>query len=143
MSHRFVLGLLLCLWSVSVCLSQTSGQAPITDRFKGIILYALLIDIPVGNLNSNAGILRDQGSRSKSVGQSMSAQGVYRMSINQKTGDVDEVGVLRRSGYKQFDAAAVMTFFKWKFKPGAITQLDAPVNFGRFIEINLRKAGSK
>ncbi len=65
------------------------------------------------------------------------------MAINQKTGAVDGVGVLMRSGNKQCDAAAVMTFFSWKFKPGTIKQLDAPVMFSRSIDINLRKAGSK
>jgi TonB family protein len=143
MPSRFLLGLLFCLCSPCFCLSQTSGQAPIPDRFKGIILYAPLIEAPSTYFNSGAGVLRSRGTHSQSVGESMSAQGVYRITINQKTGTVDEVGVLLRTGAKQFDAAAVMTFFQWKFKPGAIKQLDVPVIFGRSIEINLRKAGSK
>jgi len=143
MSHRFVLGLLLFFCSISICLSQASGQTPIPDRFKGIILFAPLIDAPANYLSSNSGVLRNQGSRSQSISASMSTQGIYRMSINQKTGDVDEVGVVLRSGNKRLDAAAVMTFFKWKFKPGTIKQLDVPVSFSRSVEINLRKAGSK
>jgi hypothetical protein len=142
-TNRFLLGLLFCLCSASLCFSQTSGQASIPDRFKGVILYAPLIDAPANYFSPGAAILRSRGTHSQTVSQSVSAQGVYRMTINQKTGTVDEVGVVLRSGVKQFDASAVMIFFQWKFKPGTIKQLDAPVLFGRSIEINLSRAGSK
>jgi hypothetical protein len=144
-AHRFFVGLLLCLYPASLCLAQASGQAVIPDRFKGIILNAPLIDPPANyyNLGANSAILRSRGARSQTVSSSLNTQGVYRMMINQKTGGVDEVGVLTRSGNKQCDAAAVMAFFKWKFKPGTLKQLDAPVMFSRSIDINLKKAGSK
>jgi hypothetical protein len=143
MIQRFVFGLLFCLCSASLSLSQTAGQAPIPERFKGVILSAPLINPPANYFSPGVPTLRSRGTRSQSVSESKFAQGVYRLTINQQTGTVDEVGVLLRTGVKEFDAAAVMTFFQWKFKPGAIKQLDVPVVFGRSIEINLRKAGSK
>ena len=56
-------------------------------------------------------------------------QGIYRLMINDKTGTVDEVKVLRTTGYRELDASAVMTFFKWKFRPGAVKQRDVLVKF--------------
>jgi hypothetical protein len=131
---------LFCFIS-SVSLAQPAGQAPIPDKFKGIITYAPLIDTPANYLTPGSSMLKKRGTL-ESVSGSVFAQGVYRMTINQKTGTVDEVGVLLRAG-RELDAAAIMTFFKWKFKPGAIKQLDAPVIFSRSIVINLSKAASR
>jgi TonB family protein len=43
------------------------------------------------------------------------------LKINAKTGLVDEVKVVRHTGYPTLDAEAVMTLFKWKFRPNTIT----------------------
>lgn len=43
-----------------------------------------------------------------------------QMIINQKTGEVDEVKVLRHSRFSELDAACVLAAFKWKFRPGTI-----------------------
>jgi TonB family protein len=56
-------------------------------------------------------------------------QGIYRLMINEKTGVADEVKVLRTTGYRDLDATAVMTLFKWKFRPGAVKQRDVLVVF--------------
>lgn len=45
-------------------------------------------------------------------------QGIYRLVLNQKTGIVDQVKVLKSTGARELDASSVMTFFKWKFQPG-------------------------
>ncbi|MEY2545999.1 MAG: Gram-negative bacterial TonB protein C-terminal [Verrucomicrobiota bacterium] len=45
-----------------------------------------------------------------------------QLTINPKSGLVDEVKVVRHTGYKTLDAEMVMTFFKWKFRPGTITK---------------------
>jgi TonB family protein len=45
-------------------------------------------------------------------------QGIYRLIINPKTGIVDEVKVMKTTGYRELDANAVMTCFNWKFRPG-------------------------
>src|SRR6266705_4307679 len=45
-------------------------------------------------------------------------QGIYRLMINDKTGIVDEVKVMKSTGHRELDATAVMTLLNWKFKPG-------------------------
>jgi TonB family protein len=55
--------------------------------------------------------------KSKNLGYQ--GQGIYRLVVNQKTGIVDEVKVLKTTGHRELDASAVMTFINnWKFKPG-------------------------
>jgi len=45
-------------------------------------------------------------------------QGIYRLMINPKTGTVDEVKVMKSTHSRELDASAVMTLFKWTFRPG-------------------------
>ena len=45
-------------------------------------------------------------------------QGIYRLVINEKTGIVDEVKVMKTTGHRELDASAIMTCFNWKFRPG-------------------------
>src|SRR5439155_5961969 len=45
-------------------------------------------------------------------------QGIYRLIINDKTGVVDEVKVMKSTHSRELDASAVMTLFNWKFRPG-------------------------
>ena len=45
-------------------------------------------------------------------------QGIYRLMVNDKTGVVDEVKVMKSTGHRELDASAVMTLFNWKFRPG-------------------------
>lgn len=55
-------------------------------------------------------------------------QGVYRLIINDKTGIVDQVQVMKPTGSKELDAEAVMTLFKWTFRPG-IKQREVAIVF--------------
>jgi TonB family protein len=45
-------------------------------------------------------------------------QGIYRLIINEKTGVVNEVKVMKTTHSRELDASAVMTLFNWKFRPG-------------------------
>ena len=45
-------------------------------------------------------------------------QGIYRLIINDKTGVVDEVKVMKSTHSRELDASAVITLFNWKFRPG-------------------------
>ena len=56
-------------------------------------------------------------------------QGIYRLIVNQNTGVVDEVKILKTTGHRELDAGAVLTFFNWKFKPGAVNHRDVLVIF--------------
>jgi len=112
---------LIVLLSTMSALSARATEVYIPDRFKGIILYA---PGPVDYSNSGT-------------------QGVYRLTIDLKTGTVTEVGILKRSGYQPRDATAVLTFMQWKFKPGTLKQLDVPVTWDRQATVLLKNAGSK
>ena len=46
----------------------------------------------------------------------------------------------KTTGDKRVDAAAVRTFLKWKFRPGAVKQIEIPIKFGGDIEVLLEKA---
>jgi TonB family protein len=118
MRSRIFLTVLLCAMST---LSVRATEVYIPDKFKGIILYA---PGPVDYSNSGT-------------------QGVYRLTIDQKTGTVTEVGILKRSGYQPRDATAVLTFMQWKFKPGTLKQLDVPVMWDRQATVLLKNAGSR
>src|SRR6202011_143976 len=93
MRSRIFLIVILC---AIFTLSARATEVYIPDKFKGIILYA---PGPVDYSNSGT-------------------QGVCRLTIDQKTGSVTEVGILKRSGYQPRDATAVLTFMQWKLKPG-------------------------
>ena len=71
--------------------------------------------------------------------QGMRGKVVCRLTIDPKTGEVTEVKVLRKTIYGQFNAAIVLTAFKWKFRPGTITQAIVPFELyvkGYFREIH-------
>jgi TonB family protein len=46
---------------------------------------------------------------------------VCLLTINRGTGLVEEVKVIRHTGYPQLDAQMVLTLFNWRFRPGTIT----------------------
>jgi len=105
---------------------RAADQVMIPPKFKGIILDA---PEPV----FVEGARKDRGV----------SQGVYRLTINQQSGLVDEVGVLKRTGTQKLDGTAVLTFFKWKFKPGAFKQIDIPITYDRYVNVLLKNAATK
>ena len=121
---------LIALLTIGSCafLSPCYGadQVMIPTKFKGIILEA---PQPVFA----------EGSR-KDVGIS---QGVYRLTINPQTGLVDQVGILKKTGTQKLDGGAVLTFFKWKFKPGSFKQIDIPITFDRYVNVLLKNAATR
>jgi len=52
---------------------------------------------------------------------------------NRKPTLADEVKVLRSTGYRELDASAVMTLFKWKFQPGTVDHCLAIDSLGEMI----------
>ncbi len=57
-------------------------------------------------------------------------KGIYRLKINPRNGTVDEVKVLKRTGYQVLDAEMVMTLFKWRFKPNTFTSYTLSYEIG-------------
>ena len=118
------IGLIVLLGLPSPC--RAADQVMIPSKFKGVILDAPEPAFP-------------EGSR-KDIGVS---QGVYRLTINQQSGLVDQVGVLKKTGTQKLDGTAVLTFFKWKFKPGAFKQIDIPITFDRYVNVLLKNAATR
>jgi|SRR3954454_20623394 hypothetical protein len=111
--------LLTSVVAVSLVLADRSSGAPfeafIPPKYKDIILAAPVPRYPH--------VIYYQPGRF----------GLYRIKVNQQTGAVDVVNVLKRPahgvGVGDANAAVILALFKWKFKPGSIKQLDFPVQF--------------
>jgi TonB family protein len=123
---KFRAVLVLITLAVTCLTCRAAEQVMIPAKFKGIIL-----DAPEP--------IFAEGAR-KDIGVS---QGVYRLTVNQQTGLVDEVGVLKATRIRKLDGTAVLAFFKWKFKPGAIKQIDIPITFDRYVNVLLKNAAVK
>src|SRR5690348_13914022 len=56
-------------------------------------------------------------------------KGVFLLKINTKTGEVDEVKVIKSTGYTALNELAAKAFLQWKFKPGGVKELTVPYEF--------------
>lgn len=63
------------------------------------------------------------------IGYGWNGKGRFLLKVNPKTGDVDEVKVLRSTGHVLLDEVSAKAFFQWKFQPGVVTQVQVPVEF--------------
>jgi outer membrane biosynthesis protein TonB len=123
---RHLIALAIVTIAFAPAFLEASQQAYIPEKYRGIILNAPQPDFPASTS------LRQLG------------QGIYRLLINPKTGMADEVKVLQSSSAKKLDAVAVFAFMQWKFKPGALKEIDIPMSFlHREITADLRKAASR
>ena len=59
----------------------------------------------------------------------MSGSGVALLDINKATGRVTSVRMDPSTGHKLLDDAAMKAFRKWRFKPGTVSRVQAPVTF--------------
>lgn len=55
--------------------------------------------------------------------------GVFRMTIDFKTGKVTNVAVVKSTGSDPLDREAVFALRQWRFKPGKLTTADIPITF--------------
>lgn len=56
-------------------------------------------------------------------------RGVYRLTINSKSGLVDEVKIVQSTGYTELNELAVKALLQWQFKPGTPSPVQVPVEF--------------
>jgi len=56
-------------------------------------------------------------------------RGRFRLTINSKSGLVDEVKILQSTGYKELNELAVKALLQWQFKPGTASPVEVPVEF--------------
>ena len=58
-----------------------------------------------------------------------SGKGIFLLRINTKTGEVDEVKVIKSTGHVLLNEIAAKAFFQWRFQPGGASQVQVPVEF--------------
>jgi TonB family protein len=62
--------------------------------------------------------------------QSQEGSGIFRLSLDLKTGRVIDVTVVKSTGHSTLDGSAIEALRQWQFKPGKWTKVDVPVTFG-------------
>jgi len=56
-------------------------------------------------------------------------KGIFRLTINQRTGLVDEVKVLKSTGVVLLNEVAAKAMLQWQFQPGSVKELVVPFEF--------------
>src|SRR5205807_9001009 len=56
-------------------------------------------------------------------------RGRFRLTINSKSGLVDEVKIVQSTGYSDLNKLAVKALLQWQFKPGTASPVEVPVEF--------------
>jgi TonB family protein len=56
-------------------------------------------------------------------------RGRFRLTINPKSGLVDEVKILQSTGYQDLNKLAVKALLQWQFQPGTHSPVEVPVEF--------------
>jgi len=56
-------------------------------------------------------------------------RGRFRLTINSKSGLVDEVKILQGTGYKELNELPVKALLQWQSKPGTASPVEVPVEF--------------
>jgi TonB family protein len=66
---------------------------------------------------------------SKLAVSGVGGNGLFLVKVNPKTGDVDEVKVLKSCGHSFLNELAAKALLQWKFQPGVVTSVKVPVEF--------------
>ena len=61
--------------------------------------------------------------------QHHTGSGLFRLSVDLKTGLVTKVTVVQSTGYRALDDAAIASFGTWRWRPGQWRQVDMPITF--------------
>ena len=56
-------------------------------------------------------------------------KGRFRLTINPKSGEVDEVKIVKSCGYKELNELAAKALLQWRFQPGTRSPVEVPVEF--------------
>jgi TonB family protein len=59
----------------------------------------------------------------------VSGRGIFRLTINPRTGEVDEVKVVNSCGYKILNELAAKAFLQWRFQSEMSRPVEVPVDF--------------
>ena len=110
---------LLCILSVSALEAQNSSSQ--TD-FTGVVFST--ISGPVRNALVYA---PNPVVRSAALQPHLSARGVYKIDLD--NGIPYDVRIVRSTGYKILDDAAVETLRTWRFRPHRLVWAEVPIEF--------------
>jgi TonB family protein len=62
-------------------------------------------------------------------------RGVFLLSVNSETGEVESVKVAQSTGHKVLDDSALEAFQKWRFKPGRVgPKVKIPITFSHHLQ---------
>ena len=56
-------------------------------------------------------------------------RGRFRLTVNSRSGLVDEVKIVQSTGYADLNKLAVKALLQWQFKPGTPSPVEVPVEF--------------
>jgi TonB family protein len=65
----------------------------------------------------------------KQQASKIGGSGVFRLTIDFKTGKVTNVAVVKSTGSDPLDREAIFALSQWRFKPGKLTTADIPITF--------------
>jgi hypothetical protein len=88
------------------------GYQDIPDKLKSVCLYGPYPTYPKDVIRTGAG-----------------GKGLFRLTIDPKTGRVTEVKVLKHLSLVLLDELSAKAFLQWRFKPGTITSATIPIEF--------------
>jgi len=55
--------------------------------------------------------------------------GLFRITVDPKTGSVTRVGTIKSTGFASLDNSAVIAIRQWRWKPGTWKEVDMPIRF--------------
>jgi TonB family protein len=55
--------------------------------------------------------------------------GLFRLTLDLKTGGVTRVRIVSSTGFRALDQSAIDAFRRWRWKPGKWREIDAPITF--------------
>jgi len=130
------------------CLCVAACVLPITAHARGSSAY-LSRQVPSSNAVDAKGV-RYYGKnypgrvppwladRTRAIGPEYSyhdrryrneGAGLFRLSLDLKTGLVSKVEILRSTGFRTLDNSALFALRQWSWKPGKWKEIDMPVSF--------------
>ncbi len=59
----------------------------------------------------------------------LTGKGLFKLSIDRKTGAVLSVATFKSTGHAVLDAAAIKAFRRWRFRPGTSPTVTMPISF--------------
>lgn len=112
-SFKIVIVSLLALGSLSSVQAQRHGTEPIvTTGSPAGLVKKIEPEYPMGFVIHGA-----------------KGRGRFRLTINPKSGLVDEVKIVQSTGYQDLNKLAVKALLQWQFQPGTRSPVEVPVEF--------------